>query len=192
MTPGNQQGEGRQAQLYLRPTSLAQALRSLDVQTIDILAGGMDYYAARVGRPIAAPMLDVSAVAEMRGIAAMDGGWRIGAGATWTDVAQADLPPLFDGLKDCALKVVGIQVQNWGTVGGNLCNASPASDGVLALISLGTRVTFDSAAGERIMLLEDIILGKRRTQRHPNELLTEIFIPARAPSFSSTATAAIW
>ena len=60
---------------------------------------------------------------------------------------RADLPPLFDALKAAAREVGGVQIQNAGTVAGNVCNASPAADGMPALLALGAEVELHSAAG---------------------------------------------
>ena len=62
---------------------------------------------------------------------------------------RADLPPLFDALKAAAREVGGVQIQNAGTVAGNVCNASPAADGMPALLALGAEVELQSARGER-------------------------------------------
>ena len=74
--------------------------------------------------------------------------YRIGALTRWADVADAALPPCFDGLRAAASEVGSVQVQNAGTVGGNLCNASPAADGIPPLLSLDASVELTSAAGE--------------------------------------------
>jgi hypothetical protein len=66
-------------------------------------------------------------------------GWRLGATTTWSELIEADLPPLFDGLKQAAREVGGRQIQNVGTLAGNLCNASPAADGVPPLLALDAR-----------------------------------------------------
>ena len=95
-----------------------------------VLAGGTDFYPARVGRAIDEDVLDIGGIAILRGIAADRAGWRLGATTTWSELIEADLPPLFDGLKQAAREVGGRQIQNAGTLAGNLCNASPAADGV--------------------------------------------------------------
>jgi CO/xanthine dehydrogenase FAD-binding subunit len=80
-------------------------------------------------------------------------------------------------LKLAAREIGGVQIQNAGTVAGNLCNASPAADGVPALLSLGAQVVLHGAQGMRVLALQDFILGNRRTARRPDELLTEIRVP---------------
>ena len=125
---------------YLRPRSIEEAVSALAARPWTVLAGGTDHYPARVGPRADEDIVDISALADLRGVRADDGGWRIGALTTWSEVARADLPPLFDGLKLAAREVGGAQIQNRGTVGGNLCNASPAADGVPPLLTLDATV----------------------------------------------------
>ena len=141
---------------FERPQSIAEAARLLASGPWAVLAGGTDLYPAHVGRRIAAPLLDITAIAGLRGIRRDDRGWTIGATTTWTDVVRADLPPLFDALKAAAREVGGVQIQNAGTVAGNLCNASPAADGTPVLLALGARVVLQSERGERELALERV------------------------------------
>ncbi|HSC62979.1 MAG TPA: FAD binding domain-containing protein, partial [Caldimonas sp.] len=108
-------------------------------------------------------------------------GWTIGATTTWTDVVSAELPPLFDALRAAAREVGGVQIQNAGTVAGNLCNASPAADGTPVLLALGARVVLQSERGERELPLAEFVLGNRRTARAADELVVAVRIPARSP-----------
>ena len=87
---------------YLRPAGLDEALAALANAKLTVLAGGTDYYPARVGKPIDDDILDISAIASLRGIRADGSQWRIGATSTWSDLAEAELPSLFDGLKAAA------------------------------------------------------------------------------------------
>ena len=161
---------------YYRPQALQDALQILSDRRVSILAGGTDFYPARVGRVIDDDIIDIAAIDGLRGIEEVADGWRIGATTTWSDVVESELPPLFDGLKLAAREVGGRQIQNTGTVAGNLCNASPAADGMPALLSLGARVELASAAGTRFVMLEDFVLGNRRTVLRPGEMLTALHI----------------
>src|SRR5690242_20135548 len=113
-----------------------------------VVCGGTDVYPAHTTRPIERPVLDISRVAGLRGITRSDdGGWRIGATTTWTDVAESSsLPRAFDGLRAAARAVGGRQIQNAGTVAGNVVNASPAADGTPNLLALDASVEVMSAA----------------------------------------------
>ncbi len=142
-----------------------------------VLAGGTDFYPARVGRTLDGNILDISAIRALRGIAERRGHWRIGAATTWSEIIEAKLPPLFDGLKLAAREVGGVQIQNTGSVAGNLCNASPAADGVPALLALDATVELGSTRGVRQLPLHEFILGPRRTALRPGELVTAVLVP---------------
>ncbi len=162
---------------YLRPTQSDEALQHLARGAFTVLAGGTDHYAARVGKPLTEAILDVTSIGELRGICSAPDHWRIGALTTWTDVLEAKLPPVFDGLKLAAREIGGVQIQNSGTLAGNLCNASPAADGVPALLGLDATVELSSAKAMRVLPLDKFILGPRSTARRPDELMTAILIP---------------
>ena len=165
---------------YLRPTSVDGALRALGAANLTIIAGGTDTYPARVGRPFADDVLDLSAITGLGGIEEGPDGWRIGARATWSELIAADLPAMFDGLKLAAREVGGVQIQNAGTIAGNLCNASPAADGVPPLLSLDASVELAAQSGVERMALADFILGNRRTARRADQLMTAIHVPKPA------------
>ena len=162
---------------YLRPTSLDEALTALAERPLTMLAGGTDIYPARVGRAIDEDVLDVSALPDLRAITVGDGTVRIPALATWTDVIRHDLPRAFDGLKVAARAIGGVQIQHRGTVAGNLCNASPAADGLPNLMALDARVELTSAIGQREMPVGEFVVGNRRTARRPDELVTAVLVP---------------
>jgi CO/xanthine dehydrogenase FAD-binding subunit len=163
--------------IYVRPTEIGEALAALAAQPLAVLAGGTDFYPARVGRPLDDDVLDVTAIAALRGIKDAGRHFRIGATTTWSDVIAAELPRWFDGLKLAAREIGGAQIQNAGTLAGNLCNASPAADGVPALLALDAAVELASAAGRRRLPLAEFITGNRRTARRRDELLTGILVP---------------
>lgn len=170
--------------LYFRPETIDDALAALaNTSPPTIIAGGTDFYPARVGQPLDDDVLDISRIAGLRGIAEDDRGFRIGALTTWRDIAEATLPPGFDGLKAAAREVGGAQVQNAGTIAGNICNASPAADGAPPLLTLDARVELAAPGGVRTVALGDFITGNRRTVRAPDELVTAIIVPkARNPA----------
>lgn len=163
--------------VYLRPTKLGEALEALANSRLTVLSGGTDYYPARVGKPINDDILDISAIASLRGIRDEGNRWRIGATTTWSELIAAGLPPLFEGLTLAAREIGGVQIQNTGTIAGNLCNASPAADGVPPLLALDARVEIADTAGSRSLALADFILGNRNTALGPGQLLTAILVP---------------
>lgn len=171
---------------YLRPARLGEALEALAAggpagDPWVIVAGATDHYPARVGRAPVEDVLDVSAITRLRRIEAVDGGWRVGALATWADLAEADLPPQFDGLRAAALAVGGLQIQARATIAGNVCNASPAADGLPNLLALDAQVELGSRSGARIMPIGQFVTGNRRTARRPDELVTSLFVPDPLP-----------
>lgn len=171
---------------YLRPTSLAEALESLSAANQNtapnkpqpvILAGGTDFFPARVGRAIDDDILDLTGIADLRGISESDDAWRIGATTTWSEVANAELPPAFDALRAAARVIGGVQIQNSGTVAGNLCNASPAADSVPPLLAMRARLELASATGKRELGISEFITGNRRTTLKPGEIVSAILVP---------------
>lgn len=176
--------------IYLRPTRLDEALDALASRSGEsgepggrgwtVLAGATDIYPARVGRVFDEDILDVTGIDALRAIDRDGGSIRIAAGATWTDLLRTDLPPAFDGLKAAARAVGGVQIQHRGTLCGNVCNASPAADGVPNLIALDARVELRSATGRREVPVGDFIVGNRRTVRRPDELVTALLVPEPA------------
>lgn len=179
---------------YLRPTTLDEAL-ALRAQAggtpLTLLAGGTDVYPVRTHRsawfqPFDRDMLDLGAVPELSDIRHDATGTRIGATATWSAIAEAALPPAFDALKQASRQVGGVQIQNRGTIGGNLCNASPAADGVPPLLALDAEVELASLRGRRRLPLADFVLGNRRTALAPDEILVAIHVPAQPAGARST------
>jgi N-methylhydantoinase B len=175
---------------YVRPASLAEALELAADGSRLVIAGGTDVYPANATRSIERPVLDVSRVAGLRGITRdrETGAWRIGATTTWTDVAEAAfLPPAFDGLRAAARQVGGRQIQNTGTVAGNLVTASPAADGTPNLLVLDASVEVASAArGPRLVPVREFVTGYRTTALAPDELVTAVLVPDQPATARST------
>ena len=162
---------------YLSPTRLEDALQMLATHVPSVIAGGTDWYPAQGEAPVKCDLLDVTRIEGLRGIARSDAGWRIGGASTWSDIIAADLPPAFDGLKAAAREVGSVQIQNAGTVAGNLCNASPAADGVPPLLMLDAVVELQSAQGTRVLPLDQFLTGVRQTALGVDELVCAILIP---------------
>lgn len=171
---------------YLRPTGVEEALAALADGRLAVLAGGTDFFPTRVGRPIGHDVLDISRLTALRGISSEGSYWRIGALTTWTDVSEQPLPALFDGLKLAAREIGGRQVQNAGTLAGNVCNASPAADGIPCLLALDAAVELASTRGRRRVPLSEFVAGPRRTLRGPDELVTALLVPERGAATRST------
>ncbi|MFC6686699.1 FAD binding domain-containing protein [Jhaorihella thermophila] len=160
-----------------RPETLREALAILSDGGRVAAAGCTDLFPATESQTLPGAVLDLTAVSGLRGISATARGWRIGATTTWTDVLRADLPPAFDMLKQAAREIGSVQIQNAGTVAGNLCNASPAADGVPPLLALEAEVEIASVNGARRLPLARFIAGPRRTALRPGELVTAVHVP---------------
>ncbi len=156
---------------------MRDAVAALETPGIQILAGGTDFFPALGERPARAPILDITAIPELAGISIGTDEIRIAGRTTWSEVIAAPLPPCFDALKAAAREVGSIQIQNRGTVAGNLCNASPAADGVPPLLALDAEVELASRSDTRRLPLAAFITGNRRTLRQANEILSAIVVP---------------
>ncbi|MBZ9881874.1 xanthine dehydrogenase family protein subunit M [Mesorhizobium sp. CA10] len=170
---------------YAKPTTVDETLALLGEDRWRILAGGTDFYPAQGAKPFRDNVLDINGLAELCGVAETDGHWRVGARTTWTDIVRHPLPAAFDALKSAAREVGSVQIQNVASVAGNLCNASPAADGVPALLALDADVELRSAKTIRHLALGDFILGNRRTALQPGEMVTAIRVPKRSAAGSS-------
>lgn len=163
--------------LYLKPRSLDEAVALLAAGPAHILSGGTDFYPRLGDRVVRDSVLDISALSDLRGVLQRQTHTRIGGLTTWTDIIRTPLPRCFDALKSAAREVGSAQIQNRGTVAGNLCNASPAADGVPPLLALDAEVELTAQAGVRKMALADFIVGNRKTRLKPDELLTAVLVP---------------
>ena len=184
--------------MHARPQSLEHALELLGQDNWTILAGGTDYYPGLRDQAPTDPVIDITSLKALDRIAVdadLDNNLRdknpgikpeirpeinIGALTTWSSLVAADLPQAFDALKEAALEVGSVQIQNRATLAGNLCNASPAADGVPPLLCLDAEVELTSVEGIRRLPVNEFIQGNRKTARRENELLTAIVIPAHA------------
>ena len=162
---------------YFRPDNLEDALSALSKHSRVVLAGGTDFFPANVGKPITDNVLDLTGIKELRTIQQTDEGFQLGALTTWTDILESQLPSAFDGLKQAAKTIGGVQTQNAGTLCGNICNASPAADSVPNLLALEAEVKLQSVRETRMLPLEEFILGNRKIAKKEDELISGIFIP---------------
>jgi len=172
--------------LFLRPGTLDEALQTLSQTRATILSGGTDLFPAITCGQLRGPVLDISALYELKGVHVTPGHICIGARTTWSELLAASLPCGFDGLRAAAREIGSIQIQNQATVAGNICNASPAADGVAALLALDAEITLTSHGATRSLPLVDFVQGNRKTARRPDELLTSIRIPSRWENAASS------
>lgn len=174
---------------YLRPRTIDSALDALHRGGSMVLAGGTDVYPALVGRSVPSDVIDITAIAELRGVdrCDVDGRpWlRIGATTTWADLTRADLPPRCAALAEAARLVGAAQVQQAGTLAGNLCTASPAGDGLPVLAALDAEIELRSWRGERRVPIAEFVTGYRSTSLAADELLVAVWLPAPAGHWRS-------
>ncbi len=164
--------------MYLRPATLDDALALLAEPGRRVLAGGTDVFPALGEKPVTVPFVDVSRIDALRHIEIGAHDVRIGGGVTWSELIRHPLPSAFDGLKAAAREVGSVQIQNTGTIAGNLCNASPAADGVPPLLALDAEVEVASrAGGSRRLPLSQFITGYRQTALAPGEIVTAMIVP---------------
>ncbi len=162
---------------YHAPDNVTEALGLLRDGQMSIIAGCTDFLPALQDRTAPDNILDITRIEGLRGINITEEGWRIGAATTWTDVLKADLPPAFDALRLAAREVGSTQIQNRGTLAGNLCNASPAADGAPPLLALDTQVEIASATGSRVIPLSDFLKGVRKVDLTAGEMVTALIVP---------------
>ena len=159
---------------YILPDTLADALAIIAEGEWRLLAGGTDFYPQLGDKSVDFNIIDINKLEELRGIRKNSDCWRIGATTTWTELLEAELPEAFNGLKLAAREVGSEQIQNAATIAGNLCNASPAADGVPPLLTLDARVELQSVSGVRHLSISDFIRGNRSTDLKTNEIMTAI------------------
>jgi CO/xanthine dehydrogenase FAD-binding subunit len=169
---------------YEAPRTLEQAIALLAGANGRgrVLAGGTDLLIQlRSGRTDPELLVDIKAIPELRSIAADAGGYRIGAALTCMELIENELfarawPGIVDGVK----YIGSIQVKGRATIGGNLCNASPAADSVPALIAAGAVVRIAGPKGRREALIEDFVTGPGKTSLTNGELVASFALPRRA------------
>ena len=162
---------------YAQPKTTQEALTLLANDSWSLVCGGTDFYPALGNSQPTSNVLDISRLNTLRTIHDDETHWHIGALATWTDVIDSNLPDAFNALKLAALEVGSVQIQNRATVVGNICNASPAADGMPALLCLDAIVRVSSSNGLRDIALQDFVTGNRQTTLDAGEMVVDLLIP---------------
>jgi CO/xanthine dehydrogenase FAD-binding subunit len=161
------------------PVSLGEALKHMAVPGAKPLAGGTDLIIdLREGACEARNLVDLTRVKELDYIRESGGRIRIGAMTHHTDLVTSDLIKTKAPVLSEAASLVGsVQIRNLGTVGGNICNASPGADTATPLLALGAEATISSSGRVRTIPLGEFFAGPKRTSLNPGELLTELSFP---------------
>lgn len=170
---------------YIAPRTLAEAYSHLgNGRRTAVLAGGTDLIVQlREARRSCDQVIDLKHIPELMkvGIAA-DGSLEVGAAAPLAEVYEnAEVRRRWPALIDAASIIGGIQVQGRASLGGNLCNASPAADSPPALMVLGARLRIGAAAGTRELPVGDFFAGPGQNTLRPGELLLQVVVPPMAP-----------
>lgn len=168
---------------YEAPDSLDAAVALLDEAgpAARILAGGTDLL-AQMRADIVDPELivDIKKIPETRAIAQEGGGWRIGAAVTGAELGEHPvLGRTWPGVIEAATLIGSIQIQGRATLGGNLCNGSPAADSVPALVAAGARASVVGPRGRRDIPVEDVVIGPRKLSLTRGELVVSFLLPPR-------------
>jgi len=172
----------------LAPERLDQALELLSEAAAGapptVLAGGTDLWVRwSSGQPRPARVLSLHRLTELRQIGIDEDGWlRLGAACTHAELRRSlEVQRACPALAEAAATVGAAQVQEQGTLGGNLVNASPAADLPPPLLAARAEVELASRAGRRWLLLDRFFLGYRRIDLRPDELLVAVRVPPLPP-----------
>ena len=151
-----------------------------------VLAGGTDLL-VQMRADILDPdlIVDIKKIPETRAITEEKGGWRIGAAVTGAELKEHPrLKKVWPGVIEAANLIGSTQVQGRATMGGNLCNGSPAADSVPALIAAGAVATLAGPNGKRDLPVEDVMLGPRKLALQKGEIVASFLLPPRPPRSS--------
>jgi CO/xanthine dehydrogenase FAD-binding subunit len=164
-----------------RDLAQAYALLGQRPQGLRVLAGGTDLMAAlnaRVGVERIGHVLDIWRVPELRGIDASGGVLRVGALTTYAELMRSSLVrESLPALCAVSREVGAVAIQNRGTLGGNVCTASPAGDTLPLLLAAEARLVLGGPRGERIVPIEEFFVAYRKTALGADELLLRIDVP---------------
>jgi CO/xanthine dehydrogenase FAD-binding subunit len=163
------------------PATLTEAYSALaDADGWQPIAGGTDLMVQITGEigPPPERILDLWRLDELRGIELVDGTLVLGALTTYTDIRRSDLcQEHLHALVEASATIGAAQIQNRGTLGGNVINASPAGDTLPVLLAMDAELVLGSAQGERSVAAHEFWTGYRQTARRPDELLLRIRVP---------------
>jgi len=165
---------------YLRPTSLKEALTMLkEHPEAKVMAGGTNVLVdMKLEQAQPAKLIDIAHVPGLAGIAEESSGVRIGAATPIRALATSNLLwTSYTALAEAAAAFGSTQIAMRGTLGGNICNGSPASDTVPALLVLGAEAILASATGERVVPLGDLLSGPGKVRLRDGEILTGVRLP---------------
>ncbi len=159
------------------PQNLNELLEITSKTKGTIYAGGTDIMVEkRKGKSraadIALPIIHIKDIPELNKIVVNDNNIEIGSCCSYSKILEnEDIPKI---LKDAILTIGGPAVRNFGTIGGNICNASPAADTIPVLAVLNSRLILQSKQGKREVKITDFIKGRKQIDLKDGEILTDI------------------
>jgi xanthine dehydrogenase small subunit len=165
------------------PRNLFEAYERLAAGPARPIAGGTDVMVAITGElgPIPDRMVDLSRLDELRGIELEAGSLVLGARTTYTEVRRSTLcREHLPALVEAAATIGAAQIQNRGTIGGNIANASPAGDTLPILLAADAVLLLGGQRGEREIAVADFFVGYRKTALAEDELILQVRIPLAA------------
>ena len=170
---------------YEAPETLDAAVALLGDKTArtHVMAGGTDLL-VQLRADVIEPELvvDLKKIPEMRRIVAEGGGFRVGAAVAGAELGEHEaVSAMGPGVVEAVELIGSTQVQGRASMGGNLCNGSPAADSVPAMIAAGVVVRVVGPNGVREVPAEDIIVGPGKLSLAPGEIVASLFLPARKP-----------
>lgn len=169
---------------YAKPNTATEAAQLLFAETgvTRVLAGGTDVLVQlKAGMVEPALIVDIKHIPGIREISAEAGGFRIGAAVSGAELGEhADLCAMYPGVTEAAQLIGSKQVQGRCSMVGNLCNGSPAADAVPGLVAAGATVRIVGPNGTRDVAVEQIPTGPGRISLTKGEIITSVFLPARA------------
>ena len=169
---------------YEAPNTLDQAVALLAAEAGEarVLAGGTDLL-VQMRTDVIEPVLvvDIKGIAETRQIKEEGGGFRVGAAVTGAELKEhPKLKAVWPGIVEAANLIGSTQIQGRATMGGNLCNGSPAADSVPALIAAGAKASIVGPKGRRDVPVEDIMLAPRKLSLTKGEIIASFLAAAKA------------
>lgn len=166
------------------PRSLAEAYGLLAERgnSIKIIAGGTDLMVLMNAHQLdSSEFLDIWRIDELRGIAEEGPFLRIGALTTYSQLIGSGLVRRYAPSLIAASRTIGaIQIQNRGTIGGNIVNASPAGDTLPVLAAYGSQVEIGSSRGKEVIPFNEFYQGYRQTRLEPDQLVLSVLMPKLA------------
>ncbi|MBA3659273.1 MAG: xanthine dehydrogenase family protein subunit M [Gemmatimonadales bacterium] len=176
---------------YVRAGSMREALAAIaGAEGVKVIAGGhslLPVMKFRLAQP--ARLIDISRIAELKGITPRGKGARIGAGVTYREILESEiLQERFPILHEVTHTIGDLQVRNRGTIGGSLAHADPASDMPSVMLALDATINLRSKRGKRAVRAREFFKGAFVTELAEDELITDIIVPSLPPGAGTSYT----